>query len=72
MIKDFQPYSNLWLTTHNWKENNVKWMNDPWETLDANYAEKFVEDAVRTLQYSCRYFKDRSHSDILKIAEKVR
>jgi len=30
MNREFQPYSNLWLTTHKWKLGKVSWMTDPW------------------------------------------
>lgn len=42
MVKEFTPYSNLWVTGHNWFENIQKWMHGDWETLDAPAAEKFV------------------------------
>lgn len=69
MIKEFQPYSNLWLTATGWFKNIVSWMNDEWETLDAESAEKFVEDAIKTLAISNRFFKERDILPILKIGE---
>jgi hypothetical protein len=36
MVKDFQPYSILWMTTTNWFKNSVHWLNDEWETIDAD------------------------------------
>ena len=35
MAKDFQPYSNLWLTTRTWFKSHASWLNDPWEKLNA-------------------------------------
>lgn len=35
MVKEFTPYSNLWVTAYNWFNNITKWMNGEWETLDA-------------------------------------
>jgi len=35
MVKDFQPYSNLWLTTRLWHKSHSSWLNDAWEKLDA-------------------------------------
>lgn len=49
MVRDFTPYSNLWLTANKWFTDSVKWLNGEWETLDAVEAEKFVEEGVRTL-----------------------
>jgi dynein heavy chain len=72
MIKDFQPYSNLWLTTSNWFKNSVHWLNDEWETLDAEGCERFVEDAFKTMGQVNRYFKDKDIPAITKIGETVR
>jgi hypothetical protein len=49
MIKDFQPYSNLWLAANKWFSEYPKWLNGSFYELDANAAEKFVEDSIRTL-----------------------
>jgi dynein heavy chain, axonemal len=43
MVKEFTPYSNLWVTAHNWFVNIETWMHGDWETLDAPAAEKFVD-----------------------------
>ena len=43
MVKEFTPYSNLWVVGHKWFQNYEQWMNGDWETLDAPAAEKFVD-----------------------------
>ena len=58
MSKAFKPYSHLWLTANDWFTNEVKWLEGPWEDLDAEAAEKFVEERCRTLSAAIRYFKD--------------
>jgi dynein heavy chain len=30
LIKDFQPYSHLWLITNQWVDKSEKWMHDEW------------------------------------------
>lgn len=57
MVKQFTPYSNLWVTAYNWFTNINLWMNGEWETLDAVAAEKFVEDSVRIIGTVIRFFK---------------
>ena len=42
MVKQFTPYSNLWVTANKWFKNIDEWMNGDWETLDAVSAEKFI------------------------------
>lgn len=72
MVKEFTPYSNLWITAHNWFANIQKWMHGDWETLDAPAAEKFVEESVRILASVNRFFKERDIEAILKIASAVK
>jgi len=59
MVKDFTPYSNLWITATNWFKNIDVWNNGSWEELDAPGCEKFVEDAYRLYNGVMRYFKDK-------------
>mgnify|MGYP000969673680 CR=1 FL=1 len=72
MIKEFTPYSNLWITCHNWFENIEIWMNGDWATLDAPAAEKFVDESVRIIGGVIRFFKERDIDSILKIATVVK
>ena len=58
-MKDFLPYSNLWMTTTQWIKNIDSWMYGEWFNIDADQAEKFVEDALKNLLYSIRYFKEK-------------
>jgi dynein heavy chain, axonemal len=59
MVKEFQPYSNLWLTSTNWFKNSVHWLQDDWESLDAEHCERFMEDAIKTMAIVNRFFKER-------------
>jgi dynein heavy chain, axonemal len=70
--KDFVPYSNLWLTTTQWIKNIELWMYGQWFDIDADQCERFVEDALKNLLSSIRYFKDKEIVHILKIAESVK
>ena len=72
IVKDFTPYSNLWLTANSWFTNSVNWLHCEWDQLDATAAEKFVEEGVRNLASVIRFFKDREITPVLKIAEQVK
>ena len=72
MVKEFTPYSNRWITGHNWFTNIQKWMHGEWQSLDAPAAEKFVEDSVRILASVIRFFKERDIEAILKIAVAIK
>jgi dynein heavy chain len=69
MLKDFTPYSSLWLTTRNWFKLHQSWLNDPWEDLDAVNLENVVDNSNKTVSGVLRYFKDRELPKVLKIAE---
>jgi len=72
MVKDFQPYSNLWLAANRWFTDNPKWLNGDFNELDANAAEKFVEDSLKTLTGVLRYFKDRDIDAMCKITDVIK
>jgi len=72
MVKDFQPYSNLWLAANKWFTECPKWLNGSFNELDAAGAEKFVEDSIKTLAGVQRYFKDKELEPMCKINEIVK
>ena len=72
VVKDFQPYANLWRTVHGWFKGSANWYHDSWEETDALAAERFVEDGGRILSQVARYFKERDptlYLGIVKITE---
>jgi dynein heavy chain len=72
MAKDFQPYSNLWLTIRNWFNSHKSWLNDPWEKLDANELDATFESSNKTISAVLRFFREKDHPKILKIAETMK
>lgn len=73
MVKDFTPYSNLWVTASKWFKYKEQWHSCAWEELDAIEAEKFVEEASRTMQGVIRYFKNvKQIPGVLSIAEVIK
>lgn len=47
-------------------------MDNPFNSIDANAAEKFVEESIRAIVSANRYFKDKAMNQIVAIGEKVR
>lgn len=47
-------------------------MNNQFETIDANAAEKFVEESFRSIINANKYFKDKSMPHIASIGEAVK
>eukprot|EP00794_Sanderia_malayensis_P012733 gene12733-14038_t len=58
LIKDFEPFKNLWLTTSDWLKWHDSWMNDPINAIDAEQVEKNVNDSYKTMHKSARHFQD--------------
>ncbi|KAM6325251.1 LOW QUALITY PROTEIN: dynein axonemal heavy chain 1 [Podargus strigoides] len=58
MVKEFQPYYDLWTTVSDWTQWHESWMNDPLLDIDAEQLEKNVTDSFKTMQRCVRQFKD--------------
>ncbi|XP_069792874.1 dynein axonemal heavy chain 1 isoform X2 [Narcine bancroftii] len=58
MVKEFQPYRDLWTTTSDWLRWHDSWMNDPLNTIDAEQVERNVIDAYKTVHRCTKFFKD--------------
>lgn len=48
MVKDFQPFSNLWKTLRTWNTRSQAWMSDPWEKLDPEEIDTTFENCNKT------------------------
>jgi len=64
MVKDFTPYSDLWLTTRTFKERHLAWTTGAWEDLDPEELDQTFEHCVKTINKAARYFKDRDFPKI--------
>ena len=58
LIKDFEPFKNLWITVSDWQKWYDSWMNDPLTSVDAEAVEKNVSDAYKTMHKSVKLFQD--------------
>ncbi|XP_037242845.1 dynein heavy chain 1, axonemal [Falco rusticolus] len=58
MVKDFQPYYDLWTTVSDWMQWYENWMNDPLVQIEAEQLEKNVSDSFKTMQRCVKQFKD--------------
>jgi dynein heavy chain len=75
MIKEFAPFNTLWKTTHGWHTGNKHWLNDKWESINAEEAEEFVDEGGKSLAQVLRVFKDRDamqFAPMIKIADKIK
>ena len=64
MMKDFQPYSSLWLTTRTWFERHEAWTKGPWEKLNPEELDTTFEQCLKAMGTVARYFKDKPYPKI--------
>lgn len=72
MAKEFQPYSNLWLTTRNWFKCHHSWLHDGWEQLNAIDLDNIFDSSNKTISTVLRYFREKDYPKIMKIAETMK
>eukprot|EP00760_Papus_ankaliazontas_P012185 PhM_4_TR15212/c0_g2_i1/m.1704/K10408/DNAH; dynein heavy chain, axonemal len=70
IAKDFEPYATLWTTADDWRTMHHSWMNDPFDTVDAEDLDKQVQTMWKNILKSTKAFKDKP--SILKISEEVK
>ncbi|KAF0035263.1 hypothetical protein F2P81_013021 [Scophthalmus maximus] len=58
MVKDFQPFKDLWTTTSDWLHWHECWLNDPLSFIDPEQLERNVTDALKTMHKCIKQFKD--------------
>ncbi|XP_042305771.1 dynein axonemal heavy chain 1 isoform X2 [Sceloporus undulatus] len=58
MVKDFQPFYDLWTTASDWLRWAESWMNDPLSAIDAEQLEKNVNESFKTMHKCVKQFKD--------------
>lgn len=58
MVKEFQPYLDLWTTASDWLRWSESWMNDPLSAIDAEQLEKSVVESFKTMHKCVKQFKD--------------
>ncbi|XP_021099656.1 dynein heavy chain 1, axonemal isoform X2 [Heterocephalus glaber] len=58
MVKEFQPYLDLWTTASDWLRWSESWMNDPLSAIDAEQLEKNVTESFKTMHKCVKQFKE--------------
>ena len=73
MIKDFQPFANLWKTCRTWNVRSQSWMNDNWSKLDPEELDVTFENCNKVASQIFRFFRDKGeYKNIFSIAEKMK
>ncbi|TKS70983.1 Dynein heavy chain 1, axonemal [Collichthys lucidus] len=68
LIKDFQPFKDLWSTTSDWLRWHEIWLNDSLLSIDPEQLERNVTDAHRTMHKCVKQFKDIPDCQMLATA----
>jgi len=71
-MKDFQPYSSLWLTTRTWYTRHQAWTTGPWEELSPEELDGTFEQCLKAINQVARYFKDKGFPKISANAAAVK
>ncbi|XP_017768545.1 PREDICTED: dynein heavy chain 1, axonemal-like [Nicrophorus vespilloides] len=58
LIKEFEPYKNLWVTASDWLKYYDIWMDNPLANIDGEAIERLVTDMYKTMVKSIRVFAD--------------
>ncbi|XP_010777133.1 dynein heavy chain 1, axonemal-like [Notothenia coriiceps] len=58
LVKDFQPFTDLWTTTSDWMRWHESWLNDPLSSIDSEQLERNVTDVHKTMNKCVKHFKD--------------
>ncbi|ENN83116.1 hypothetical protein YQE_00523, partial [Dendroctonus ponderosae] len=58
LIKEFEPYKNLWITASDWLRSHEMWMDNPIVNVDAETVEGTVTDMYKMMVRLIRVFAD--------------
>lgn len=58
LIKEFEPYKNLWITASDWLRAYDIWMDNPLVNVDGEAIERTVNEMYKTMVKSVRIFAD--------------
>lgn len=58
LIKEFEPYKNLWITASDWLRAYDMWMDNPLVNVDGEAIERNVNEMYKIMVKSIRIFTD--------------
>ncbi|XP_055888364.1 dynein axonemal heavy chain 1-like isoform X4 [Biomphalaria glabrata] len=58
IMKEFEPFRKLWITTSEWVRWHESWLTDPMSSINAEELERTVTESWKTMQKSVRYFSN--------------
>ena len=70
LMRDFEPYKNLWIMTANWLQWHDTWMNDSLVNIDPELLGTNVSSAFKTMHKSVKHFQ--SIPGCLAVAQEIK
>ncbi|XP_063674391.1 dynein axonemal heavy chain 1-like isoform X3 [Bolinopsis microptera] len=70
LIREFEPYKNLWTTTADWQKCHESWMNEPLNKIDPEFLEQNISTSYKTMHKCIKVFKD--NPGCLAVAQEIR
>ncbi|KYQ60378.1 Dynein heavy chain 1, axonemal [Trachymyrmex zeteki] len=58
LIKEFEPYQNLWIAASDWLKWQEIWMENPLVSFDANQIENMTADIHKAISHCVKIFKE--------------
>jgi dynein heavy chain len=58
MVKEFEPYRNLWVTTSDWLRWQESWLNDPIASINPDEVERIVNESYKNIHKSAKFFQN--------------
>ncbi|KAK3782184.1 hypothetical protein RRG08_032935 [Elysia crispata] len=58
IMKEFEPFRKLWITTSDWVRWQESWLTDPLSAINAEELERCVTESWKTMNRSVRYFSN--------------
>lgn len=58
LVKNFQPFKDLWITTSDWLCWHESWLSDPLSAINPEQLEHRVTESLSIMHKSVKHFKD--------------
>ncbi|KAK3917290.1 Dynein heavy chain 1, axonemal [Frankliniella fusca] len=70
LVKEFQPYRDLWITASEWVQAHEIWVDNPLANVDGDAVERIISDAYKTMTKLTRTFAELPR--VLRVAVDVK
>jgi len=71
--KEWEPFSQLWVTAHHWISDSKEWISGEFSKIDAKYCENAIMNGVKALFKAVKALEKRDDADgVLRIARDIK